>query len=133
MAPPHNYQICNFSPLRMKKEFCAIFHLRELVFPRDKEMLPVLPYTSVYVTCCKLLLLAGYQHQYRSRHHLPPVETNEKKFLARFFASSRSGPAAATVLSLSSARRMVFEAFADSPIKSLLKVCIEKKSYFSGP
>ena len=99
MAPPHNYQICNFSPLRMKKEFCAIFHLRELVFPRDKEMLPVLPYTSVYVTCCKLLLLAGYQHQYHSRHHLPPVETNEKKFLARFFASSRSGPAAATVLS----------------------------------
>ena len=123
MAPPHNYQICNFSPLRMNKEFCAIFHLRELVFPRDKEMLPVLPYTSVYVTCCKLLLLAGYQHQYHSRHHLPPVETNEKKFLARFFASSRSGPAAATVLS---SLRMVCEAFADSPKKVYLKSVMKK-------
>ena len=53
MAPPHNYQICNFSPLRMNKEFCAIFHLRELVFPRDKEMLLVLP------SVCNLLLAAN--------------------------------------------------------------------------
>ena len=69
MAPPHNYQICNFSPLRMKKEFCAIFHLRELVFPRDKEMLLVLP------SVCNLLLAANVGGISISTTQPPPLTT----------------------------------------------------------
>lgn len=125
MAPPHNYQICNFSPLRMKKEFCAIFHLRELVFPRDKEMLPVLPYTSVYVTCCKLLLLAGYQHQYHSRHHLPLTTSGNqwKKISGPFFCFFKVRPGGGHC-SLFSAHGLW--SFCGLSKKSLLKVCNEK-------